>query len=74
MDFKELSKKVTRKELIEIEFAFRSEDELNALDCGGVDNWGYYGDALTDYFDEEYWESERLKIEDYYKEEKDEKK
>lgn len=27
------------------------EAHLNALICGGVDNWDYYGDAINNYID-----------------------
>ena len=29
-----------------------SDMQLNALECGGVDNWEYRGEAYCDYLDE----------------------
>ena len=65
LDFKELSKKVTKEELKDIIHAFMREDELDSLEAGGVDNWMCYGEALSE-FDEEEWDKELSKINSYY--------
>ena len=65
LDFKELSKKVTREELKDIIHAFMREDELDSLEAGGVDNWMWYGEALSE-FDEAEWDKELSKINSYY--------
>lgn len=36
---------IDRKRLIEL---LAAELELNALNCGGVDNWDWYGDSCCD--------------------------
>ena len=41
----------------------KAEKKLNALEAGGVDNWEWYGEALSALFKEE--EREEL-IEDYF--------
>lgn len=40
-----------------------AERKLNALEAGGVDNWEFYGEALSSFFKEE--EREEL-IEEYF--------
>jgi len=65
LDFKELSKKVTKEELKDIIHAFMREDELDSLEAGGVDNWMWYGEALSE-FDESEWDKELSKINSYY--------
>lgn len=65
LDFKELSKKVTKEELKDIIHAFMREDELDSLEAGGVDNWMWYGEALSE-FDEAEWDKELSKINSYY--------
>ena len=45
--------KVPLKEYIQL---VNDQNELEALDQNGVDNWGWYGDALKDL--EEFTESE----------------
>ena len=39
--------KIDSKRLKELE---RAEAKLNALECGGVDNWDNYDDALEEYY------------------------
>ena len=65
LDFKELSKKVTKEELKDIIHAFMREDELDSLEAGGVDNWMCYSEALSE-FDEAEWDKELSKINSYY--------
>ena len=38
------------------EFAslLRDSDKLSRLECGGVDNWEWYGESLNDYKDPSY--------------------
>lgn len=40
--------KIDEKTLIHL---LGSNAKLNALECGGVDNWPYYGDALNNFWD-----------------------
>lgn len=39
---------ITEDRLLEL---LKREAQLDALECGGVDNWSWYYDALVDYFD-----------------------
>lgn len=45
--------KISIKELQEL---IEAEAKLNALECGGVDNWEWYGEAFSNYLEllEEY--------------------
>lgn len=40
--------KISIKELQEL---LEAEAKLNALECGGVDNWEWYGEAFSNYLD-----------------------
>ena len=40
--------KISVKELKEL---LEAEATLNALECGGVDNWEWYGEAFSNYLD-----------------------
>ena len=40
---------LSEEELVRL---LESDMELNALECGGVDNWPYRGEACCDYLDE----------------------
>lgn len=40
--------KINVKELKEL---LEAEAKLNALECGGVDNWEFYGESFSDYLD-----------------------
>ena len=41
---------IDEKRLLEL---LKSEVRLDALECGGVDNWSWYYEAQVDYFDKE---------------------
>ena len=41
---------IERKKLISL---ISDSLKLQALENGGVDNWGWYGESLTDFLDEE---------------------
>ena len=58
--------KIKVKELKEL---LEAEVKLNALECGGVDNWEWYGEAFSDYlgFDNKYDSWDEL-IENEYSE------
>ena len=40
--------KISVKELKKL---LEAEVKLNALECGGVDNWEFYGEAFSNYLD-----------------------
>ena len=40
-------------EINELANLIKKADELDALECGGVDNWEWYGESLSENFDEE---------------------
>ena len=44
---------ITREYLEELLYSYH---RLNALECGGVDNWQDYCDVLNDYLSEEDWD------------------
>lgn len=42
----------------ELENLYDRDNKLYHLECGGVDNWEWYGESLKDYFEEEEDEEE----------------
>ena len=50
---------ITKERLKELE---RKEAKLQALENGGVDNWSYYDEALTEYFEHEEKEEKLDKL------------
>ena len=54
--------KITEKRLKEL---LASEAKLIALESGGVDNWGWYGDSIHDFF-ADYIEERGLQQEVYH--------
>ena len=51
--------KISAKRLEELE---RSQRKLNALEAGGVDNWEWYDESLTDFRKEEQMEDQLEKF------------
>lgn len=41
---------ISKEELLSL---IADSERLNALECGGVDNWSYYGESKRNYLDEE---------------------
>ena len=54
----------------QLKLLLRYKAELNALECGGVDNWDWYGESIHE---SEDWDSERddWNVEKYLKEYKE---
>ena len=66
MDLEKLSKVVSKDDLKAIVRAFADSDKLEALEINGVDNWDWYGDALSQDYEDEYWDEEISKVDGYY--------
>lgn len=49
----------------ELESLLRDSHYLRALESGGVDNWGWYGESIYDY-KQEMIQEYNLKVEDDY--------
>lgn len=52
---------IEESELRDLLYAY---NKLAALECGGVDNWEWYGGAVYDYL-EEFKEEERIENDDF---------
>lgn len=48
---------------------YRDSERLNALECGGVDNWEWYGEAIHEYLSDTPYDDFDEYIENEYSDE-----
>ncbi len=66
INFEKLSKLITKAELSSIIEAYADADKLQVLEINGIDKFDCYDEALSQDYDEEFWDGEYAKLKEYY--------